>query len=138
MEGQGPWAWLSISQYKEPLSICLQSFTILTLRATEKSVTQTYIFKTSIRKKNGQIQGTTRSRSPNLNPTIQKFVVYLYTKSEISILSSVTQNFNVKYIERKKSVQIAWKNISHEPGPQSYITTTHYLSVHQVCSFLLL
>ena len=56
-------------------------------------------------RKNRQIQGRIRARSPILNPTIQQLIVHVYTKFQHSSLRKTpTQilNVNILYRERRK------------------------------------
>ena len=54
------------------------------------------------RKKKEQIKGRTNRRRPIFNPTIQRVVLNLYTKYEVSILNGCGNIFDEKFGKKEK------------------------------------
>ena len=82
--------------------------------------------------KNRKIKAMTLS----LNPTIQSFILHMYTIFEDSSLHSSGENCDTNLALKKTE---KWtnkgKNKSKESDSQSHNTTTHYLCVYQVSRF---
>ena len=68
----------------------------------EISLTKKYSTECMERKKSEHIQGRTNRRKPVLYPTIQRFIVYLYTKYNLSLCYTVVEISLTKNMERKK------------------------------------
>ena len=112
--------------------------TTLANTVSQKSLTKTFIIWSMERKKLGQIQGRILIRRLVHNPTMQHIVINLHTKYNYSSLQkSLTKNFIIPSMERKKIGQKTGKNKQQKAGSQSHDIIYCHQSVYQIWLLLL-
>ena len=76
-----------------------------------------------------------RAMTLSLNPTIQPFILHMYTIFEDSSLHSSGENCDTNLALKDRKMDKKGKKKSKESNSQPHNTTTHCLCVYQVSTF---